>query len=173
VASGAAAANAMLDRMPAHGSAIGPYTIEREIGRGGMGVVFLAHDNRLGRAVALKALPEGVVADADALARFEREAKTLASLNHPNIAAIYGMEEADGVRYLALEYVEGESMAERLQRGALSPRDLIPIAIQIATGMEAAHESGVVHRDLKPGNVMITKDDRVKILDFGRGLAGG
>lgn len=136
-----------------------------------MGVVYLAHDTRLDRAVALKALPEGVVADADALARFEREAKTLASLNHRNIATIHGVEEADGVRYLALEYIEGESLAERLRRGPLPLRDLIPIAIQIATGMEVAHESGIVHRDLKPGNVMIGADDRVKILDFGLAMA--
>ncbi|MGE5174948.1 MAG: protein kinase domain-containing protein [Hyphomicrobiales bacterium] len=153
--------------MPRSGDNIGPYRVERELGRGGMGVVFLSRDTRLDRAVALKALPEGVASDPDGLARFEREAKTLASLSHPNIATIYGVEESGGARYIALEFIEGETLADRLARGPIPPADLIPIALQIATGMEAAHEAGIVHRDLKPGNVMITPDDRVKILDFG------
>ena len=149
------------------GATIGPYKVDREIGRGGMGVVFLAHDTRLGRTVALKALPEDVAADPDRLQRFEREARVLASLNHPNIAAIYGLEESGGHRFLALEHVEGETLADRLALGPLPLHEALDILIQIASGMEAAHDAGVVHRDLKPANVMITPSDQVKILDFG------
>ncbi|HET9950689.1 MAG TPA: protein kinase [Candidatus Eisenbacteria bacterium] len=149
------------------GTLIGPYRIEREIGRGGMGVIFLAQDTRLGRPAAIKALPEDVAGDPERLARFEREAKALASLTHPNVAGIYGLEEKDGRRYLALEYVEGESLAERLQRGPLSSAETIEIGLQIAAGIEAAHEAGIVHRDLKPGNVVITSADQAKVLDFG------
>lgn len=146
---------------------IGPYRIERELARGGMGVVYLARDTRLGRAVAIKALPDDVAADPDRLARFEREAKVLASLNHPNIAGIYGVEESGGRRYLALEHVEGETLAARLARGPLPLAEAVEISLQIAAGVEAAHENGVIHRDLKPGNVMITPGDHVKVLDFG------
>ncbi|HEU4333127.1 MAG TPA: protein kinase [Candidatus Eisenbacteria bacterium] len=149
------------------GSTIGPYRIEREIGRGGMGVIFLAHDTRLGRPAAIKALPEDVAGDPDRLQRFEREAKALASLTHPNVAGIYGLEESGGHRYLALEYVEGESLAERLARGPLSVAETIDVALQIAAGIEAAHEAGIIHRDLKPGNVVITPADQAKVLDFG------
>ncbi|HET7904258.1 MAG TPA: protein kinase, partial [Candidatus Eisenbacteria bacterium] len=113
------------------GSSIGPYRIEREIGRGGMGVVFLAQDTRLGRPAAIKALPEDVAGDPDRLQRFEREAKALASLTHPNVAGIYGLEESGGHRYLALEYVEGESLADRLARGPLSIPETIDVALQI------------------------------------------
>ena len=146
---------------------IGPYRIDREIGRGGMGVIFLAQDTRLGRAAAIKALPEDVAGDPDRLARFEREAKALASLSHPNVAGIYGLEESEGRRYLALEYVEGESLAERLARGPLSISETIEVGLQIAAGIEAAHEAGIIHRDLKPGNVIITASDQAKVLDFG------
>ena len=146
---------------------IGPYRIEREIGRGGMGVVFLAQDTRLGRPAAIKALPEDVAADPDRLARFEREAKALASLTHPNVAGIYGLEESEGRRYLALEFVEGESLAERLARGPLSIPETIDVGLQIASGIEAAHETGIIHRDLKPANVVITSSDQAKVLDFG------
>ena len=149
------------------GSTLGPYRIEREIGRGGMGVVFLARDTRLGRLVAIKALPEDVASDPDRMTRFEREAKALASLSHPNIAGIYGLEESDGRRYLALEYVEGESLADRLARGTLSPTETVEVGLQIAAGIEAAHEAGIVHRDLKPANILITPSDQVKVLDFG------
>ena len=149
------------------GATIGPYKVDREIGRGGMGVIFLAHDTRLGRTVALKALPDDVASDTDRLQRFEREARVLASLNHPNIAAIYGLEEAEGRRYLALELIEGETLADKLARGALPLHEALDILIQIASGMEVAHDAGVVHRDLKPANVMITSQDQVKILDFG------
>jgi serine/threonine-protein kinase len=146
---------------------IGPYRIEREIARGGMGIVYLARDTRLDRAVAIKALPEDVAADPERLARFEREAKTLASLNHPNIAAIYGIEVSEGRRYLVLEHVEGETLAARLAKGKLPLAETLEICTQIAAGVEAAHESGVIHRDLKPGNVMITPGELVKVLDFG------
>jgi len=146
---------------------IGPYRIEREIARGGMGIVYLAHDTRLDRMVALKALPADVASDPERLHRFEREAKLLASLNHPNIAAIYDIAEGGGHRYLALEHIEGETLAQRLAGGALPMSEAVEICLQIASGMEAAHERGVIHRDLKPGNVMIGADDQVKIVDFG------
>ncbi|MFG0273840.1 MAG: protein kinase [Phycisphaerales bacterium] len=146
---------------------IGPYAVHAELGRGGMGVVYHAVDTRLDRAVAIKALPDHLADDPDRLARFEREARTLAALNHPNVAGIHGVEEADDRRYLVLELVEGETLAERLDRGALAPDEAIEICAQIAAGVEAAHEAGVIHRDLKPGNVKITPDGRVKVLDFG------
>jgi len=149
------------------GSTIGCYSIQREIGRGGMGVVYLGRDTRLDRAVAIKALPEHLAADPARLERFEREARTLATLNHTTIAQIYGVEEQDGARYLVLEYVEGRTLAERLDRGALPVDEALEIAIQIAQGIEAAHDAGVIHRDLKPANVKLTPDGKVKVLDFG------
>src|SRR2546430_1743989 len=149
------------------GATIGPYQVDREIGRGGMGVIFLAHDARLGRTVALKALPDDVASDPEHLQRFEREARVLASLSHPNVAAIYGLEESEGRRYLALEHIEGETLADRIKRGPLPLQEALEICIQIAAGVEAAHDGGVVHRDLKPSNVMITPNDQVKVLDFG------
>ncbi|MHC4975445.1 MAG: protein kinase domain-containing protein [Planctomycetota bacterium] len=149
------------------GSQIGPYTIEREIGRGGMGVVYLARDTRLDRDVAIKSLPEHLASEPERLARFEREARTLASLSHANVAGIYGVEERDGARYLILEYVEGETLADRLDRGALPADEAIELAVQIASGVEAAHEAGIIHRDLKPANIKITPEGVVKVLDFG------
>jgi len=146
---------------------IGPYEITRELGRGGMGVVYLGRDTRLDRDVAIKALPEHLATDPDRLARFEREAKTLAQLNHPNVAGIYGIEEHEGARYLVLEFVEGETLAQRLDRGAMPVDEALEIAVQIAAGVEAAHEAGVIHRDLKPGNVIVTSDGKAKVLDFG------
>ena len=146
---------------------IGPYTIDRELGRGGMGVVYLGRDTRLDRAVAIKALPAHLADDPDRLARFEREARTLASLNHPNVAGIHGVEEHDGARYLVLEFVEGETLAQRLDRGPLPVDEAIEVCAQIAAGVEAAHEAGVVHRDLKPGNIIITPGGDAKVLDFG------
>jgi eukaryotic-like serine/threonine-protein kinase len=148
-------------------AAIGPYTVAREIGRGGMGVVYLAHDMRLDRAVAIKALPEHLAADPERLARFEREARTLASLSHPNIAGIFGLEEHAGARYLVLELVEGQTLAEMLDRGPLPVDEAIGLAAQIAAGVEAAHEAGVIHRDLKPGNIIVSPEGNVKVLDFG------
>jgi serine/threonine-protein kinase len=132
-----------------------------------MGEVYRAHDARLARQVAIKALPAEFARDPQRLARFRREAQTLAGLNHPNIAAIYGLEEEGTTPHLVLELVEGETLAARLKRGPLPPREAITIGIQIAHAIEAAHERGIVHRDLKPGNVMIGLDGRVKVLDFG------
>jgi len=146
---------------------IGPYTVEAEIGRGGMGVVYRATDTRLGRPVAIKALPEDFAGDAERLARFEREARTLAALNHPNVAGIHGVEEHQGRRYLVLEYVDGETLAERLDRGPLAVDEALEVCTQISRGVEAAHEAGIIHRDLKPGNVKLTPDGKVKVLDFG------
>jgi Tol biopolymer transport system component len=149
------------------GGSVGSYTIIREVGRGGMGVVYLARDTRLDRDVAIKALPEDMAADSVRLERFEREARTLAQLSHPNLAGIYGVEEQDGARYLILEYVEGETIADLLDRGALSVDDALEYAVQIAAGVEAAHEAGVIHRDLKPANIKITPEGKAKVLDFG------
>ena len=158
------------------GTRLGPYEIVAPLGAGGMGEVYRARDPRLGRDVAIKALPPEFSRDPDRLARFEREARLLASLSHPNIAGIHGLEEVDGARYLVLEFVEGETLADRLVRGPLPLHDALEVAGQIAAGVEAAHESGVVHRDLKPGNVMLTPSGAVKVLDFGlakSGVAGG
>ncbi len=143
------------------------YSIVQKIGEGGMGVVYRAEDMVLGRQVALKVLPDIFVGDSERLARFEREAKLLDSLNHPNIAAIHGLEKADGKRVLVLELVEGETLAERLRKGPLPVEEALEICRQIAESLEAAHEKGIIHRDLKPGNVIITSDGKVKILDFG------
>jgi serine/threonine protein kinase len=145
----------------------GKYRIIEEIGRGGMGVVYKAEDTKLARKVAIKVLPEIFTADPERLARFEREARVLASLNHPNIAAIHGVEEADGKRFLVLELVEGETLSERLSRGALPIEETLEICSQIAEGLEGAHEKGIIHRDLKPSNIKITPERKVKILDFG------
>ena len=149
------------------GQTISHYKVLEKIGQGGMGVVYRAQDTTLGRDVAIKVLPEQFTKDPQRLARFEREAKLLASLNHPNIAAIYGLEEAEGVRFLALELVEGETLAEQLTRGRVPVEKALEICRQIADGVEAAHEKGVIHRDLKPSNVKITPEGKVKILDFG------
>jgi Tol biopolymer transport system component/predicted Ser/Thr protein kinase len=153
-------------------SAIGPYPVEREVGRGGMGIVYLARDTRLDRPVAIKVLPEAFAADPERLARFEREARLLASLNHRNIAAIFGLEEAAGRRFLVLEYVEGETLAQRLTRGPLPVDETVDVCRQIAAALEAAHEGGVIHRDLKPGNVKLTPAGDVKVLDFGLAKGG-
>ena len=146
---------------------IGPYGVEAEIGRGGMGVVYRAVDNRLGRTVAIKALPEDLAEDPERLGRFEREARTMAALNHPNVAGIHGVEEHEGRKYLILEYVDGETLAERLDRGPLALDEALDVCAQIAAGIDAAHEAGIIHRDLKPANVKLTLDGKVKVLDFG------
>ncbi len=150
-----------------HPSTIGPFKIERELGRGGMGEVYLARDTRLDRQVAIKALPAHLAQDPDRLARFQREAKVLASLNHPGIGAIYGLEEAEGHQYLILEFVEGETLADRLTSGPMPVDEALNFAKQIAEALEVAHEKGVIHRDLKPSNVMVTHEGVVKVLDFG------
>ncbi|MCW5776119.1 MAG: serine/threonine protein kinase, partial [Phycisphaeraceae bacterium] len=144
------------------GKNIGPYPIERELGRGGMGVVYLAKDLRLNRRVAIKVLPDVFAQHPERAARFRREAQLLASLNHPNIAAIYGLEEHEGHHYIVMEYVPGDTLTERLANGPLAVEDAVHISAQIAEGLEAAHERGVIHRDLKPGNVKITPDGLVK-----------
>jgi serine/threonine protein kinase len=149
------------------GQALGHYQIEEELGAGGMGVVYRAIDTRLGRHVAIKVLPEKFARDPERLARFEREARMLASLNHPNIAAIHELEESNGVRYLVLELVPGETLAERIKRGPLEVSETIAVCRQIAEALEAAHDKGIIHRDLKPANVKITPQDKVKVLDFG------
>src|SRR5213594_2124547 len=137
------------------------------IGRGGMGEVYRARDTKLKRDVAIKILPEEFSRDADRVSRFQREAEVLASLNHPNIAAIYDLEEANGSHFLVLELVEGQTLAERIKRGPIPVDESLVIAKQICEALEAAHEKGIIHRDLKPANVKITPDGKVKVLDFG------
>jgi serine/threonine protein kinase len=149
------------------GRRIGPYEVTSLIGAGGMGVVYRAHDSRLDRDVALKLLPAELDNERELLVRLEQEAKLLASLNHPNIAAIYDLEESDGIRCLVLELIDGETLADRLRRGRIHGEEGLTICRQIAEALEAAHERGVVHRDLKPSNVMITANGSVKVLDFG------
>src|SRR5262245_49932052 len=145
------------------GARVGPFLIEAPIGKGGMGEVYRARDTRLDRDVAIKVLPADVAGDPDRLARFEREAKTLAALNHPNIAHVYGVES----NALVMELVDGEDLAAIVGRGAVPLADALPIARQIADALEAAHERSIIHRDLKPGNVRVTPDGTVKVLDFG------
>ena len=149
------------------GQTLRHYRITEKIGAGGMGVVYRATDTKLNRDVAIKVLPAAFAEAPHRRTRFEREAQLLAALNHPNIAAIYGLERENGVDYLVLEYVPGESLAEKLARGPLPVEEAIELAIQIADALDAAHESGVIHRDLKPANIMVTADGQVKVLDFG------
>ena len=149
------------------GSRLGHYEVTALIGEGGMGQVYQGTDTKLKRQVALKILPEAFSADPERLARFQREAEVLASLNHPNIAAIHGLEEADGIRALVLELVEGPTLADRIAKGPIPLDEALPIAKQIAEALEAAHEAGVIHRDLKPANIKVKDDGIVKVLDFG------
>ncbi len=149
------------------GKTLGHYEITDKLGQGGMGSVWLGQDSKLGRQVAIKTLPEEFAKDEERLARFEREAKLLASLNHPNIATIHGLEEHEGTRFLVLELVEGDTLADRLKRGAIPVEESLTLALQIAEALEAAHEKGVIHRDLKPTNIKVTPDGKVKVLDFG------
>jgi eukaryotic-like serine/threonine-protein kinase len=151
----------------AEGSHLGPYSIVSPLGAGGMGEVYRATDSRLKRQVAIKILPSGVAADPDRLARFQREAEVLASLNHPHIAAIYGLEEANEVKALVMELVEGPTLADRITQGAVPLDEALPIARQIAAALAAAHERGIIHRDLKPANIKVRQDGTVKVLDFG------
>jgi Tol biopolymer transport system component len=149
------------------GRTLSHYRVTAALGAGGMGEVYRATDTTLGREVAIKVLPSEVAGDPERLARFRREAQLLASLNHPNIAAIHGLEEADGKPFLALELVDGEDLSERLKRGRVPVEEALDVAAQIAEALSAAHEKGIVHRDLKPGNVKLTPDGQVKVLDFG------
>ena len=177
----------------AAGTTLAHYRITAELGAGGMGEVWRAEDTKLGREVALKVLPEEFAEDPERMARFEREAKVLASLNHPNIAHLYGLESVEidekdvgagftpaqdkeraginpaptSTHMLVMELVEGEDLSERIKRGAIQIDEAIPIAMQIAEALEAAHEQGIVHRDLKPANIKITEDGTIKVLDFG------
>jgi serine/threonine protein kinase len=149
------------------GTKLEHYEITAHLGSGGMGDVYQATDTKLGRSVAVKLLPETFARDADRLARFQREARVLASLNHPNIAAIYGLEQSTTQNFLVMELVRGETLAERIKRGPIPVDESLGIARQICEALEAAHEKGIVHRDLKPANVKITSDGKVKVLDFG------
>ncbi len=149
------------------GTMLAHYRVEEKIGAGGMGEVYRAHDTTLGRDVALKLLPPEFASDSDRLARFQREAKLLASLNHPNIAAIYGFEQTEDATFLAMELVDGEDLSDVIKRGVVPVDEAVDVARQIAAGLEEAHENGIVHRDLKPANVKLTSDGKVKVLDFG------
>ena len=149
------------------GARLGQYEIVSVLGAGGMGEVYRATDTKLKRQVALKILPSSFAADADRLARFQREAEVLASLNHPQIAAIYGLEDTDGLKALVMELVDGEDLSQRIARGPIALDDALPIAKQIAEALEVAHEQGIIHRDLKPANIKVRPDGTVKVLDFG------
>ena len=149
------------------GITLGPYEVIAPIGVGGMGEVYRARDTKLNRDVALKVLPETFVRDPERLARFQREAEVLASLNHPNIAQIYGLEDSGDTTALVLELVEGQTLAERIAEGAIPLDEALDIARQIAEAVEAAHALGIIHRDLKPANIKITPEGVVKVLDFG------
>ncbi|MCK4758851.1 MAG: serine/threonine protein kinase, partial [Candidatus Aminicenantes bacterium] len=149
------------------GKTISNYKILEKLGEGGMGVVYKAHDTKLGREIALKALPEEFAQDRERLARFEREAKLLASLNHPNIATIYGLEESEGLNFLTLELVEGDTLAGKLTSGPLKVQDALEMCRQIAEALESAHQKGIIHRDLKPSNIKVTPEGKIKVLDFG------
>src|SRR5205814_7356893 len=149
------------------GSILGQYEIRSPLGAGGMGEVYRAHDTRLDREVAVKVLPQSLTSDPDRLRRLEQEARAAAALNHPNILAVHQMATHNGVSYLVSELLEGETLRERIRRGLIPLRKAIDYEVQIAHGLAAAHEKGIVHRDLKPENLFVTKDGRVKILDFG------
>src|SRR5437879_3742413 len=150
----------------APGTRLGAYEIVGPLGAGGMGEVYRARDTRLDRTVAIKVLNAQLVATPEARGRFEREAKVISQLQHPNICVLHDVGAADGTDFLVMEYLEGESLSERLKRGALAIPELLKIAIQIADALERAHRAGIIHRDLKPGNVMLTKGG-AKLLDFG------
>ncbi|MCI0617801.1 serine/threonine protein kinase, partial [bacterium] len=150
----------------ATGTRLGPYEILTLLGSGGMGEVYRAKDTRLDRIVAIKVLSSHLSSNVDLKARFEREARTVSSLSHPHICSLYDIGEQDGVSYLVMEFLEGQTLAERLTKGALPMEQLLRYGIQIADALDRAHKAGIIHRDLKPGNIMLTKSG-VKLLDFG------
>jgi eukaryotic-like serine/threonine-protein kinase len=149
------------------GTTIGHYQITAKLGQGGMGEVYRATDTKLDREVAIKVLPPAFSQNKERLARFEREAKTLAQLNHPNIASVHGSDQEEGTTFLVMEHIDGEDLSVRLRQGALPIDDVIDICGQVAKGLEAAHAKGIIHRDLKPGNIKVTIEGQVKVLDFG------
>src|SRR6187397_2354202 len=148
------------------GTRLGPYEIVAAIGTGGMGEVYKGRDTRLDRAVAIKILPENLAADPEFRERFDREARAISQLTHPHICTLYDVGEHDGTAFLVMELLQGETLAERLKKGALPPEHALTVAIEVASALDAAHRHGIVHRDLKPGNVMLTKAG-AKLLDFG------
>src|SRR5262249_47459734 len=151
----------------AAGTKLGPYELRGFVGAGGMGEVYRAHDPRLGRDVAVKVLPAGLTTDGERLHRFEQEARAASALNHPNILTIHDFGTADGSPYVVAELLEGETLRDRLAGGAIPVRKALDYAGQVVRGLAAAHDKGIVHRDLKPENLFVTRDGRVKILDFG------
>jgi serine/threonine protein kinase len=154
--------------MPAEsGTKYGPYEIESPLGAGGMGEVYRAHDTRLGRTVALKILPAHLCETREAKERFDREARSISSVSHPAICHLYDVGAQDGVSYLVTEYLEGETLADRLNRGPIPCEPLLKMAVEMGEGLDKAHRAGLVHRDLKPANLFLTLDGHVKILDFG------
>src|SRR5271169_1055758 len=148
------------------GTKLGPYEIQSPLGAGGMGEVYLARDTRLDRTVAVKILPTHLSSNVEAKQRFEREARAISSLNHPNICTLHDVGHQDGTDFLVMEYLEGETLADRLMKGPLPSEQVLKYGIDICEGLEKAHKSGVIHRDLKPGNVMLTKSG-AKLMDFG------
>jgi len=152
---------------PIIGNIVGHYEITSQLGKGGMGEVYRARDTKLNRDVALKVLPEEFAGDPERMARFKREAQLLASLNHTNIATIYGLEEGGGVSALVMELAEGPTLADRIGKGPIPLDEALAMARQIAEALEPAHEKGIIHRDLKPANIKVTPDGAVKVLDFG------
>ena len=149
------------------GTQLGSHQIIALLGKGGMGEVYQAKDSKLGRSVAIKLLPDAFTHDAERTERFQREARVLASLNHPNIAAIHGIEESSNRKFLVMEFVPGETLAKRIKRGPMPIDEALTMATQLLDGLEAAHEKGVIHRDLKPANIKLTPRGQLKILDFG------
>ncbi|HXS10928.1 MAG TPA: serine/threonine-protein kinase, partial [Candidatus Krumholzibacteria bacterium] len=154
------------------GTKLGPYEIVSPLGAGGMGEVYRARDTRLGRDVAVKVLPQHLSSNSEVRARFEREARTVSSLNHPNICTLHDIGREGSTDYLVMELVDGETLAARIARGALPPADVLRIGAQVSDALDRAHRAGVVHRDLKPGNIMLTKGG-VKLMDFGLARATG